>query len=70
MAFPQLLVHLGDRHAEQFGDIGKIVNRFVGVQNVVAGRNPAHRLSVNLAVSLVWARDIKVSGAMRGAAYD
>ncbi len=46
MTFPQVLVHLGDWDAEQLGDAGQIVGGFVGVQNVVAGRNPAHRHSV------------------------
>jgi alpha-1,6-mannosyltransferase len=42
MAFPQLLLHSADGHSEQFGDPGQVVGWFVGVQNVVAGREGAH----------------------------
>jgi hypothetical protein len=56
VALPQLLVHFGDRHAKQIGDNAKIVSRFVGVQNVVAGRNRAHRISVRPGAQPVWAR--------------
>ena len=38
------------------GDNAKIVSRFVGVQNVVAGRNRAHRISVRPGAQPVWAR--------------
>ena len=43
VAFPQLLLHLGHRHAEQSGDTGQVVDRFAGIQYVVGGRNAAHR---------------------------
>ncbi len=52
-----MLVHFGDRHTEYVGDMRQIVDRFVGVQDVVAGRNPAHRISVR-------------PGAVPSAAYD
>jgi serine/threonine-protein kinase len=52
-----MLVHFGDGNAEQIGDVPHIVDRFVGVQDVVAGRNAAHRISVR-------------PGAAPGAAYD
>jgi hypothetical protein len=46
MALPQLLVNSADGHSKQFGDPGQVVGWFVGVQNVVAGRNAAHFASV------------------------
>lgn len=46
MAFAQLLMHLADRNAEKFGDPRQVIGWFVGVQDVVAGRNTAHRASV------------------------
>jgi serine/threonine protein kinase, bacterial len=38
----QLLVHLGDHQAEQLGDFRQIVDRFVGVEDIVACRNTTH----------------------------
>ena len=46
MAFSQLLLHLAHRNAEQLGDPGQVVGWLVGVQDIVAGRNTAHRASV------------------------
>jgi serine/threonine-protein kinase len=46
LAFFEMLLHFGHRHPEHVGDIAKIVDRFVGVQNIVPDRNPAHRNSV------------------------
>ena len=44
MAFAQLLMHLGDRNAEQIGDGGQVVDGLAGVKNIVGGRNAAHRI--------------------------
>ncbi len=41
-----MLLHFGHRDTEQIGNIAEIVGRFVGVENIVPGRNPAHRNSV------------------------
>ena len=41
--FPQLPVHLRHRDAEQLGDMGQVVDGFVGVEYIVSGWNTAHR---------------------------
>ncbi len=43
VALTQLLMHLGDRNAEQVGDCRKVIDGFAGIQNVIGGRNAAHR---------------------------
>ena len=40
---PQVLMHLGDRDAEDGRHGGQVVDGFVGVENVLGGRNGAHR---------------------------
>ena len=70
VTFPQLLMHFGDRHTEQIGDAGKIVDRFVGVQNVVAGRNAAHRISVRPGAPACLGSRSRDFRRTRGAAYD
>ncbi|MCW2654842.1 MAG: serine/threonine protein kinase [Mycobacterium sp.] len=44
MSVAQLLMDLGDRYAEHLGDVGQVVHRFAGLENVVTGRNVAHRV--------------------------
>ena len=44
VSFPKLLMHLGDRDAEQIGDSGQVVDGLTGVQNILGGRNAAHRI--------------------------
>ncbi len=43
VAFPQLLLDLGHRDAEQLGDVGQVVDVFAGIEHIVSGRNTAHR---------------------------
>ena len=44
VAFPQLLLHLGHRHAEQSGNGRQVVDRLAGIKYVIGGRNAAHRI--------------------------
>jgi hypothetical protein len=43
VAFPQLLLNLGHRDAEQLGDVRQVVNVFARVEHIVSDRNTAHR---------------------------
>ena len=46
LTFPQLLVHLRHRYTQQLCDGGEVVHRFTRVENVLTGRNAAHRFSL------------------------
>jgi serine/threonine-protein kinase len=42
MPVAQLLMHFGHHQAEQLGDFRQVIDRFVGVEDIVACRNTAH----------------------------